>query len=82
MLIRLAWRNIGRGWRRSLVVLSSIAIGLAACLILVAWTKGTMFQMADNAIRTQLSHVAVQRAGFQVNPDLNRNLGDRAERVL
>ena len=54
MLLKLAWRNIGRGWRRSAVVLSAIAIGLSACLLVIAWMQGMMFQMAENAIRTQL----------------------------
>lgn len=81
MLLKLAWRNIGRGWRRSAVVLSAIAVGLAACLVLIAWMKGLMFQMADNAIRTQLAHVAIQAAGYQQSPDLGLNLGDQAHAI-
>ena len=82
MLFKLAWRNIGRGWRRSAVVLSAIAVGLASCLVLIAWMKGLMFQMADNAIRTQLAHVAIQASGYQQSPDVARNLGDEANEIL
>ncbi len=82
MLFKLAWRNIGRGWRRSALVLSAIAVGLAACLLIVAWSKGMTFQMADNAVRTLLAHVAVQARGYQENPDIRRNLGPAGAGIL
>jgi ABC-type lipoprotein release transport system permease subunit len=82
LLLRLAWRNIGRGWRRSAVVLAAVAVGLSACLVLIGWMKGMTYQMADNAIRTQLAHVAVQRVGYQQNPDVQRNLGVDAQRIV
>ena len=82
MLTKLAWRNIGRGWRRSAIVLSAIAVGLSACVLVVAWTKGMMFQMADNAIRMQLAHLAIQAVGYQQSPDVELNLGSSGDRML
>lgn len=74
MLLKLAWRNIGRGWRRSAIVAAAIAVGLAACIGLSAWGKGLMFQMKDTAVRTQLAHLAVLARGYHQNPDVSRNL--------
>lgn len=82
MLLRIAWRNLGRGWRRTAVVLSAIAVGLTLSILMLAWSKGMMFQMADNAIRTQLAHVAVQRSGYHANPDVRTNLGADAPALL
>ena len=82
LLLRLAWRNLWRGWRRSVVVMSAIAVGLCATLVLVGWSKGTMYQMRDNAIRSVLAHLAVQAAGYQADPDVRRNLGAGADRVI
>lgn len=82
LLVKLAWRNIGRGWRRSAVVLSSITVGLVAAILLLAWMKGMIFQMADNAIRMHLAHLAIQAPGYQQNPDVQRNLGARASELL
>ena len=81
LLLRLAWRNLWRGWRRSVVVMSAVAVGLCATLVLVGWSKGMMYQMRDNAINTVLAHVAVQAAGYQADPDVRRNLGADAAQL-
>ncbi len=74
----MALRNIARGWRRSLIVLLSIGVGLVGCVVVVSWTKGIAHQMADNAVRTQLAHLAVQAEGYADDPDVGRNFSDWA----
>ncbi|MFI5317827.1 MAG: ABC transporter permease [Myxococcota bacterium] len=74
--MRIAWRNLWRGWRRSAVVLSAIAVGLAACLLLVAWSHGWLRQIVQTAVSTRLSLLAVHAQGYQANPDLERALAD------
>ena len=87
MLVRIALRNIARGWRRSLIVLSSIGIGLVGCVVVLAWTKGLAYQMADNAVRTHLAHLAIHAPGYQADPDVGRSfegydvLVERAEQL-
>ncbi len=71
---KLAWRNVWRGWRRSAVVITAVAVGIAAAAIMVAWVQGMMFQLADNAVRIQLAHLAVQLQGYQADPDVRRAL--------
>lgn len=82
LLWRLAWRNLWRGWRRSTVVLTAITLGLGACLLLVAWTRGLAYQMADNAIRSRLGHVVVEARGYRDDPDPSLNLPDGGAAVL
>lgn len=82
-LIRIAWRNLLRGWRRTTAVLAAIAVGLTGTLLLVGWTRGTMYQMTENAIRLQLAHLSVQAEGYQQDPDVGTSLGgDVSRRVL
>jgi len=76
VLLRIAVRNVARGWRRSLIVLLSIGVGLSGCLFVVAWSKGLVHQMADNAVKIQLAHMAVQAPGYRDNPDVRYNLPD------
>ncbi len=64
MLIRLAWRNIWRNKRRSLIVLSSIIVGVAASLVLDAFQSGMISQMLTNQISLNVSHVQVHKNGF------------------
>ncbi len=80
-LVRIAWRNLWRGWRRSAIVVTAIAVGLSACLVLIGWTTGMFNQMVDNAVRTHLAHVAVQARGYQTNPDLNIRLPESDGRI-
>lgn len=74
ILLRIAWRNLLRSWRRSAIVISAVSVGLIGCLLLVAWTVGMFNQMSDTAVRTQLAHVAVHAEGYHANPDLKRSL--------
>ena len=74
MLFHIAARNLTRGWRRSLAVIGSIVIWLAGCLVLVGWSRGFAFQMAENAVRSDLATIAVQARGYQANPDPTRTL--------
>lgn len=82
ILLRMAWRNLLRNWRRSAIVVSAVAVGLAACLLLIGWMFGMFKQMSDTAVRTQLGHVAVQASGYQANPDPSRNIPDAGARVV
>ncbi|NRA01604.1 MAG: ABC transporter permease [Myxococcales bacterium] len=82
MLVHIAARNLSRGWRRSLAVVGSIVIGLAGCMILVGWSRGFAFQMADNAVRSDLATIAIQARGYQANPDPARTLPAPPDEVL
>jgi ABC-type lipoprotein release transport system permease subunit len=76
--LKLVWRNLWRGWRRTAIVVTGIGIGIAAAALMVAWMNGMMFQLTDNAVRTQLAHLAVQLEGYQAHPDLKRAMPERA----
>ncbi len=78
----IAWRNLLRGWRRSAIVLLAISVGLAACLLLVGWSQGTIRQMVDNAVSTRLGHLTVLARGYQQNPDVQRNLAEGGRTIV
>ncbi len=60
----MGWRNLWRQKRRSLVVMSSMAIGIFALVLAVGFMNGVMRQLVENTINTSLGHVAVHRKGF------------------
>jgi len=82
MLLRLAWRNLGRGWRRSAIVVTSITVGLAASVFVIAWMNGMFFQMTDNAIHTSLADVAVHAPGYWEDPQVERSIANRGAAVI
>lgn len=67
LYIKLGWRNIWRNKKRSLVVISSIWIGIFSMLVLMAIMNGMNYQMLDNTISTTLGHVSIHRKGFTEN---------------
>ena len=82
VLVRIAWRNLWRGWRRSAIVVTAITIGLWGMLVLMAWTLGLMKQMTDTAVRTQLGHLAVHAEGYHASPDPDRSIPDSGRRIV
>ena len=77
----IGWRNLWRNKRRSLVVISSIALGIFAMMFSMALMNGLNNQMVENTISTSLGHIAVQRTGFQDDMKLQNSL-DLSETVL
>ena len=67
LYIKLGWRNIWRNKKRSLVVISSIWVGIFAMLIMMALMNGMNYQMIDNTISTSLGHISIHRDGFMDN---------------
>jgi putative ABC transport system permease protein len=81
-LLRIAWRNVGRGRLRSAIVVCAIAVGVSACVLLIAWSRGIFHQMADNAVRSRLGHLAVLAPGGIDDPDPARSLPDGGRPVI
>ncbi len=66
----ISWRNIWRNRRRSLVVISSISLGIFAMIFSMAFMNGMNIQAVENTISTSLGHIAVHKKGFQDNMKL------------
>jgi putative ABC transport system permease protein len=67
MLLQIAWRNLWRNKRRSLIMLSSIAIGVAVMFMTDTLVKGMGKQMIDNQIKSYISHIKIHKKGFNDN---------------
>ena len=76
IFVRMAWRNAWRNPRRTLIVVTAVAIGIAGTLLTMAINFGMVFQMIETAIATELGHVQVHAAGFDANPELAVRLAD------
>jgi len=64
MLLKLAWRNIWRNKRRSLIVLISLVVGLSAIVLTDGLSNGMMRQMLFNQINLDISHIQIHKSGF------------------
>jgi len=76
MLIKLAWRNIWRNRRRSLIVLTSVVVGLVAIVISDGLSNGMIGQMLFNQINLNISHIQIHKKGFNNNKTVKNFISD------
>jgi ABC-type lipoprotein release transport system permease subunit len=69
LLMRIAWRNVGRNRLRSAVVIASIAVGLWAAVFSMGVFKGMSDQRTRGAIRTYVSHLQIHHPEFRNEQD-------------
>lgn len=68
----LAWRNLWRNRRRSLVTISSLAFGFAAIALFAGYTHGTYTALANTAIHGEgIGHLTVNRKGWETQGKLH-----------
>ncbi len=84
-LAAMAWRNIWRNRRRSLITLSSIALGTMLAVIMTAVQDAQWRDMIDMAARLGGGHVTIQHEEYLETPTLSRSvkqIDDLRELVL
>jgi ABC-type lipoprotein release transport system permease subunit len=74
MLITIAWRNLWRNHRRSLIMLAAIAIGLWGMIWMTALMRGMVDQMIDDAISTLSGHIQIHAEGYLDDPSIEHVL--------
>ncbi|MBI5630155.1 MAG: ABC transporter permease [Elusimicrobia bacterium] len=79
MLLKIAWRNVWRNKRRSLLTLAASSFGLGLFIFLFAFSDGMHEQLIANATRTSLGHLQVYGRGYRADPVLERAIAKPAE---
>ncbi|MDF1562363.1 MAG: ABC transporter permease [Deltaproteobacteria bacterium] len=80
-IIVLAWRNLFRNKRRTLITMSAIAFGLALLVVSSAMGDGGHNQMIRYGVANQAGHLVVQGEGFQKERKVEILVPDTAEVV-
>lgn len=78
-LARMAWRNLWRNRRRTLVTLASIAFGILLAVLFTAMQDRSFADMIDTAARMGTGHVTLQHPDYLKTPKLNLTLGQVPE---
>ena len=82
ILCVIAWRNLWRNRRRTLLTTGTISGGLALLLVFLGLGDGVHRQMLQSAVQMGGAHVAVQARGYQVKKALELTLpADCVERL-
>ncbi len=76
VLFNLAWRNIWRHRRRTVITLSSIAIGFGLAVLSIGLGDGSHNSMIRNAIKLGEGHITVQPKGYLEAPANYKYIAD------
>ena len=71
---RLAWRNIWRQKRRTLITAGAIAVALLLALVMRSMQEGSYAQNLDNATRFYSGYLQLQEPGFAENQSIDHLL--------
>jgi ABC-type lipoprotein release transport system permease subunit len=77
----MAWRNIQRNLRRTLITLFAISFGLAAVIIFFGFTDGFHSQWVENTVKAYSGHIVIHSAGYQDDPQIS-NAIDGVDTVI
>ncbi len=81
MLLRLAWRNLWRNKRRSLIMLGAIVAGLWGLIMVYGADNGMAMGMVNITVMSHTAHIQVHAPGYFENPELKLSLS-RPEEII
>ncbi|MCP5120762.1 MAG: ABC transporter permease, partial [bacterium] len=70
----MAWRNVWRHRRRSLLTVATISLGLTFNIFMRGVGDGFHEQMVDNSVQAHIGHIQIHRAGYHDDPGLQKTL--------
>ncbi|MGB8474023.1 MAG: FtsX-like permease family protein [Candidatus Acidiferrum sp.] len=76
LFFSMAWRNVWRNRRRSLLTVMAIGLGLAFNIFLRGITDGWHDEMVDNSVRAEVGHIQIHDSGYHDEPSINKTLPD------
>lgn len=74
VLFRLAWRNLWRNHRRTIIMLAAVGVGVWAMIFMTALTRGLVDQMIIDSIGVLPGHVQMHHPDFQDDPSISNRI--------
>lgn len=81
VLIRVAWRNLWRHGRRTMITSLAMAVGVALCMATFAYSDGFFEQLFDSVVRQEVGHVQIHNSEYIEYPQLHFTLDDAEARL-
>ncbi len=76
MYLQLAWRNIWRNPRRTLVILTAVVIGIWSMILICALSRGMTDQMIQNSIAILTGHIQIHHRDYRSDPVIENSMND------
>ncbi len=84
MFFQLAWRNIWRNPRRTLVIMTAVIIGVWSMVFFGAVSRGMLNSMLENGKSILTGDIQIHAGGYKEDPSIDNSIGGEVplERVL
>ena len=76
MYFQLAWRNIWRNTRRTVIILTAVVIGVWSMVMLGSLMRGIAVGMIHNGISTLTGHIQIHHRGYRNDPAIENSISD------
>jgi ABC-type lipoprotein release transport system permease subunit len=74
VIVMLAWRNLWRNHRRTIVMLAAISVAVWAMIFMVALSRGMVSDMVHDGLRTLPGHVQAHHPQYRDDPSVSNLL--------
>jgi ABC-type lipoprotein release transport system permease subunit len=82
VIFTLAWRNLWRNYRRTLIMLAAITVGVWAMIFMTALMRGMVDDMLLNGIRNLPGEVQIHHPEYRDDPSINNSISTPDENLL
>lgn len=76
MIWSIAWKNVWRNRKRSLVVIVAVALGIISAMFLVGVMEGWTKQRLNDAIYNEVSHLQIHNTEYIKNEEIDLTIND------
>lgn len=71
MILKIAWRNIWRNKRRTLITVASIMFALFFAIIMRGFQRGSYAKMKENAVESYTGYIQIHKKGYWEDKQIN-----------
>ena len=76
MIRSIAWKNVWRNKKRSLVVIVAVTLGIVSGVLLVGIMEGWTRQRLHDAVYNEVSHIQIHNSGYIKNEEIDLTVQD------
>lgn len=74
IVCRLAWRNLWRNHRRTLIMIAAVSVGIWAMMFMTALMRGMVNEMIRDSVKSLPGHVQVHHLEYRDDPNVVNSL--------
>ena len=80
MYFELAWRNIWRNSRRTLVIITAVVIGVWSMVFLGAFSRGMLNNMLENGKSVLIGDIQIHQKNYREDPSIDKSM-EQVEKI-